>query len=431
VTKTTILAALVLAGCVEHKKSPLDNGTVATLDVNLKSPAPGTPSNPTTSLDVVIDINSFLEDGTPFPGETDVDVYLSYGGVLTGMVTNCGDTTKVPIAQFSFTGGSITDQHITLPAAYGTSTIWVEETNSHVAGSSVPMYYPNPTIPDVMTPPDPLAANATFCSPFDRKFITVDHATNGGELLVDSLFQGALTIIDTGALETGYSAMYVYTFGAPASDIQVGSKIQMFSGNISKFVGFTEVNFPVLVADDSVAPDPSKLPAPIVLQPTDTSNVQKLNAIDGRSVETSGLICQMVNPNPNNDPNIQSTNNQWLKYNTFVVGYGQSCDSYSRFSVALPTKAVLVPQADGSTQLFDPTKLVGTMITVDGMLKNSSGQNEDLDADSNPQTCMTAADCSNTKDTCLNNICYKAAYNFWTVVLRSGADIISFTPPSQ
>lgn len=421
-----LVASLLLVACVEHEPSPIRG--VSTLNVNLKSPDPGLPSAPTTSLDAVIDVSAFLDDGTPFPGTADVDVFLSYGGVLTGMVTNCGDTTKTPIAHFSFDGGSITDQHITLPPAYGTSAIWVEETNSHVAGSSVPMYYPNPTIPQIMTPPDPLAANATFCTPFDRKFIIVDHATNGGELLVDSLFQGALTVIDTGALETGYSAMYVFTFGAPASDIRKGSKIRMFSGNVSKFVGFTEVNFPVLLADDSLPPDPSKLPAPIVLQQTDTANVQKLNAIDARTVQFTGLICPMVIPNPNNDSMIQSTNNQWVKYNTFVAG-ATNCSSISNFSVQLPTKAVLRHNPDGSSDVFDPTKVVGSSVTVNGMLKNSSGQNKDVDANGDPLTCSASTPCANANDTCLNNICYKGPYNFWTIVLRDGDDLVNFTPP--
>jgi hypothetical protein len=234
-------------------------------------------------------------------------------------------------------------------------------------------------------------------------------------MLIDSVFGNADTVTDTGA--TDFRSVYLFTFGRPASYLLPGKRIKRFSGNISKFVGFTEVNFPVIEADDA-DPDPTQLPAPIKLSIADRkNNIPKLNAANSSVVEVTGVICPTVQPNPNNDPNIQAVIDQWVKYNTFALGDPTiGCSAFDSWSVALPAKILGV-----APNQFDPTTMVAKPITVRGMLKNSSGQNPVLDANGNPTACDDKTPCAG--GTCTLGICKKMPYNFWTVTVRGSDDI--------
>lgn len=403
-----------LSSCVDRQVSPTA-GSVTTLNVTLVSPDPGSPGNPNTLQTAVVNIDALTDDGSHLPVDLTVDIYLSYGGVLAGAAKACGDGTTVPIETVTLVNGKLENEMLTLPAAFGQSSIWVVERVSHIVGASQPIFFSNPTIPDIQTPPDPAAPNATFCSAFEKKFITVDHATGAGELLIDSVFNGAVTVVDTGA--DAYNAIYLFTFGAPANNAVKGARMRSFSGNVSKFVGFTEVNFPILNIDGSVPPDPSKLPPPVDLTPVGTKNLTKLNSLDARTVELTGTICPMQPANPNNDPNVQSTITQWIKYNAFVLGR-VSCDSFNEFAVQLPSKVI---------GTFDPTQLVGTKVRIRGMLKNSSGQTTLTDATGVPIACGDSTPCGT--GVCVDNICKKNPFNFWTIAARDASDINPTSTP--
>lgn len=412
--RTLAFATLLLCGCVERQVSPT-SGSVTTLNVTLVSPDPGSPGNPNTQQTAVINIDALQDDGTNLPVDLMVDVYLSYGGVLSGAAKACGDGTTVPIETVQLVNGKLENRMLTLPAAFGQSSIWAVERVSHIVGASQPIFFANPTIPDIDTPPDPAAPSATFCSAFEKKFITVDRATGSGELVIDSVFNGAITVVDTGA--DAYNALYLFTFGAPATNAVKGARMRGFSGNVTKFVGFTEVNFPILQIDNSVAPDPSKLPAPVDLTNIGVTNSQKLNSLAARTVQLTGKICDPYPANPKKDPNIQRTDDQWIKYSSFVLAR-VTCSSLSEFAVELPSKII------GS---FDPTQLVGHEVTIRGMLKNSSGQTVLNDPTGVPITCSDTHACDT--GVCVGNICKKNPYNFWTVAVRNAADINPASTP--
>jgi hypothetical protein len=276
----------------------------------------------------------------------------------------------------------------------------LDELGSHAAGASPTIFFRNPYVADVQTPPDLTAPNASYCSPFEGKFITVDHPTGTGKLLVNAVFGDAFTITDTGA--TGFNNIYIYNFGRPPSYIEPGKLVSSFSGNISKFIGFTEVNFPLFDISHDPA-DPSQLPLPVKLAGTDTSNLPKLLAASAGIVQTSGIVCPVTG----------AASDQWIKYDTFVLDNGSmACDSFSSFSVELPAKVV---------GTFDATASVGKNATFRGMLKNASGQNVVPDAMGNPISCDAATPCAS--GTCVDGQCKKGAYNFWTIVVRDSSDI--------
>jgi len=134
---------------------------------------------------------------------------------------------------------------------------------------------------------------------------------------------------------------------------------------------------------------------------------------DASTVVYTGKICDPDPPNPNNDPNIQSTQKQWLNFNEFVVDGDGTCSSLTNYGVQLPGKLL------GS---FDPLKNVGATITVVGMLRNNSGQNPYLDPNGMTIPCDDVTNICQM-GACVDGICKKGAFNFWTIAPRTPADV--------
>jgi hypothetical protein len=416
VRKTAMLAALLCAGaCVDHVPSPRA-GLLNSLRVVLHSPDPSMLGSPTAPVDVqtaTFDVFALDELGQPVAGDFDVRLFLSFGGVKTGTVSACGDAAPdaTPIEVIHLTGGQLLNHTVTLPEAFGPSALWLDEPTTHATGASPTIFFRNPFISDVQTPPDLTAANASFCSNFNGRYVTVDQAKTGGQLVVSSVFINAFVATDTSAGNYGaFNNMFVYSFGAPPGDIVPGRVLKDFSGNVSKFVGFTELNFPLFDQDDQ-APL-ATLPPPLQLAFADLSNVPKLLGAAAGVVQYTGTECNPLPPNPNHDPTIQSTDDQWLKYNGFVVDGDGTCDSFTNFAIQLPSKVL---------GTFDPLQNVGKTLTVVGMLRNNSGQNPELDGSGQKIACSATAPCS--KGTCMAGYCFKGSFNFWTLNPRSPADV--------
>ena len=257
-------------------------------------------------------------------------------------------------------------------------------------------------------PADLTAPNATFCSPFNGKFLTFDTPSPGGQFVVTSVFGNAFSVTDTGA--TSFNSIYLFAFGQPPPYIVEGAVVTSFSGNYSKFVGFTELNFPLFNVDQS-APL-ATVPAPVVLQFADIANVTTMLGNDAGVVQYTGTICDPDPPNPTNDATIAKTDMSWETYNQFVVDGNGTCDSFTNLAVELPAKVL------GD---FDPTKVVGKTATFVGLLQNHSGQNAYYDGSGNMIACSDSNPCAS--GSCVNGFCYKGAYNFWTLLPRRPEDV--------
>jgi hypothetical protein len=409
------VAALALCGCVDQQPFPNATG-VSTLEVTLRDPAPdklGSPANPVVAAQATFDVTVKDANGDVVARDMDLDVFISFGGIKTGADTACGADASgtTPIEKLHVVKGKVTNHTVVLPSAYGSTSIWLDEPISHATGASPTIYFRNPFIDEVQTPPDLTASNATFCSPFNNKFITVDHARAGGQLIVTSVYSNAFVISDTGA--TTFNNVYLYAFGKPPPYIVPGKVVTQFSGNMSKFVGFTELNFPLFtVADDSVPLVP--VPPPVDLAITDLANVPKMLGADSGVVRYTGIICDPSPPNPTNDANIQKTIDSWNKFNQFVVDDDGTCDSFTNMAVQLTAKQM------GD---FDPLKVVGQQITAVGMLQNHSGQNPVVDAQGNQVHCSATQSCPGATNVCIMGDCFKSAFNFWTVLPRTADDI--------
>ena len=400
-------AVAAAAGCSQEKASPTAK-LLTTLDVQLIDPPPdglGSPMAPVDVKQATFNVIARDEQGNVVGSDVDVDVFISFGGVKTGANSACGADIagNQPIEKVTLKAGMLMNHTVQLPLAFGSTSIWIDEPNSGATGASPTIYFRNAYIDEAQTPPDLMATNATFCSPFNGKFLIFDHARGSGQLVVGAVYNNAFTITDTGVPPGQFNSIYVYAFGKPPPYIVEGKVINSFSGNYSKFVGFTELNFPLFDAADDTVPL-ATLPPPVQLVYADISNTAKMLGASASVVTYTGTIC---------DPTAAANAQSWEKFNQFVLDNDGMCDAFSNIAVELPAKIL------GN---FDPLKNVNATATITGMLRNNSGQNPYLDANGNAISCSDTVPCA--KGSCITGTCYKNAFNFWTIDPRRQEDIV-------
>ena len=440
--------AALASGCQTNLGTSGGNG-IQSLRVKLMKPNEtqlGQPTAPIMLKTVTVDVAALGPDGQVFTGQDDiaVDVFLSYSGNKVGRLSPCGiGDDSTPLQTVHLKNGVLDKPiDVTLFRAFGKANVWFEAQDSHAVGTTPDIYFPQFSIPDLQGPFDPTTPATTdaYCSPYNGRYINVDHATGSGQLVVTSVFGSAYVIGDTGAPYTvdpmgkisgGYNHLYVFTFGRPPADAKPGRILNFVSGNFSKFNGFSELNFPlqdISNSPDSVsgAPIVAKVPAPVVLDPnqdtgTETAPLLRLTAA---TVKMTGVVCPV-------DPTLDS----WKKYNQFTLqdnARTMPCSTFGSFAVELPGKTF------GD---FNPLTSGGATITITGMLRNSSGQNDACKGIGPPVDCATTADCGKAASnpqysaacqaklmgasvSCVEGTCRRGAFNFWTVVPRDVTDIV-------
>ena len=474
-TRTAFLPALTLAlvgGCDQPNYMPNGLTDVESLAVTLVSPPlgmRGTADNPLMNThDVAINVQAIDGLKNPYTKSISVDVYISYGGQKIGTIDPCGkneSTTALTTLTLDATGkfnskglnntGCSTDKDcgagthcvntmcmIHLDKAYGSATLWLQQHPdasgvSHGFGASDAMVFPNPTIPEIQTPADLAATTATYCTPFNNAQVDIVSATgNTGQLVVTSVFSSAYVVCDTGAPMVttngvdsgGFNCLYVYTFGQPPFFVTPGRLMASLTGDISKFVGFSELNFPTQNPISSM--EPVTVPDPYLLgaadQPAGNASMIHLLRMAGSTVKITGQVCPI--------DQTTTTGKDWVQYNTFQLQQFDStgkptsagCVVFNTFGIALPQKTL---------GTLDPIKCMpksvtgnGCNITVTGMLKNSSGQNDDLGTTGKATVCRSPSDCVAAglaaSDPCVEGTCKNGVYNFWTIVPRTADDIV-------
>ncbi len=409
--KRVLLIALLATACTKVLPSPT-GGRIDSLTLELIDPEEvGSPTDPIATRSARFNLFARDDRGELVPDDVEVDLYLASGGIKTGELTGCSvsEAAKVPLARVNLLGGELLDYFIDLPQAFGASALWAEIPSAGASGASPVVYFRNPRIAELITPPDPLSPRVAFCNPYTGKFVRVDEATADGRLVVSAVFTNAFTMTDTGADD--FNAIYVFTFGRPSRNITVGKPLNWVTGNVAKFNGFSQLSFPRYEWSEDAA-EPSLLPPPVKLTVLDLPNVMKMLSYVSRTVEVKGKICEPFPDNPSDNPDIQRQRDSWQQFNQFIVDADTTCGSISNFTIALPAKKV------GD---FDPLQRVGDEVTITGVLRNSSGQNAATDPDGNLVACSDATPC--VSGTCQDGFCYRKAFNFWTVYPTAASDI--------
>lgn len=401
-----------LGGCRYIQDSPT-GGRIDSVTLELLEPTDvGSPTEAVSTRAATFNLFARDDQGAQVNEDVDVDLYLASGGIKTGVPTGCSvlEASRIPLATVQLFGGELRDYALDLPAAFGPSALWAEIPNRGAAGASPVIYFPNPRIAEITTPPDFVSPKVAFCNPYNGKFVTVDRATGSGRLYVSAVFTNAFVMVDTGA--STFNAIYVFSFSRPSRSIVVGRPLNWVTGNIAKFNGFTQLSFPRYEASDD-EPNTTALPPPVKLTTIDLQDVPKMLGYVSRNVEVKGKVCNPFPDNPNDNPDIQRTRDSWLGFNQFIVDADTTCGSISNFTIALPAKKV------GD---FDPLERIGDDVTIRGVLRNSSGQNPVTDANGSQVSCSDSNPCAsgNCQE---DGYCWKRAFNFWTVYPSTAADI--------
>lgn len=296
-----IAGAALLAGCVE--RLPGIEGTTS-LAVEITAPNElGSEAERLPDGELVLGVSVVARgaDGLVDGGfAATVAVYAQFLGTLTP--ERGAPATAITIAAGAGSG------EVTLPIAYGATTLWVEDATGAEAtfatGTSPTLWYREPLLADVSRPLDEASLTALERSPLERKQVRIEASRHGesGRLVVTGVYAQGYTVSDVDCAATpcatgAYDHLFVFTFGRPRSEsgaaIELGQRVAWVSGGVAEFNGFTELSFPQteLVA---AVPDEGLLPAPTVILPAWLSTPIEFERVESGLVAIEGgVVCPL------------------------------------------------------------------------------------------------------------------------------------------
>jgi hypothetical protein len=259
-----VLAALV-AACIDSR-API-KGTQS-LQIDLVSPTdPGSITNrlADTARAVTFKITAYdANDKVDTSYNKTLQVYVQYLGTLSPYFGG------MPLATVTMSQGQGMLSTM-LPPVFGPTTVWFDDgadgNPTYATGISTTLWYRDPYISDIQTPPDESAPTALTDSPLENKNVTVKIPLMGtlggsrygarGKLVITSLYSQGYTLADVQCADMNgtppctsqnYDYIDVFSYSAPQDQdkrfLNEGQFIEGFAGGISNFDGLIEVGFP-------------------------------------------------------------------------------------------------------------------------------------------------------------------------------------------
>ena len=304
---------LLVVGCVDTR-DPI-TGTQS-LRIELKSPTGSEDArlDPNSAAPAVIDVTAIGPDGQQDTGyNNSLQVYVNYLGTLTPYLG-----VNPPLATVAMNGGHASNQSITLPRVFGPATLWLDDGTSqsptYASGASPTIWYRDPYISDIQTPPNPMALDALSASPLEQKQLRVEASEFGaaGRLVVTSVFAQGYTVSDVSCAAGGappcttlpYHHAMVFSFSAARDEsgcvIKEGQVIDGFAGGVSEFNGLTEIGFPQSFDERTKAGcgaqdiNPARIPAPVLFDSTWFQQTIKFEENEAGLIEVRGAkVCNL------------------------------------------------------------------------------------------------------------------------------------------
>jgi hypothetical protein len=328
----TAIALVLFAACTDTQ-APITGTT--SLEVTLTTPTNiGDVNNriDATIHDVVVNVQAKDANGNDDSTfNNQVGMYVYYLGTLTPYLDSA------PTASFKMTGGVATGQHLTLPAVFGPTQIWLDDhmdaNATFATGVSPTLWYRDPFVADIQTPASEVGNAAFDDSPLEGKNVSVNTSKHGatGKLVVTSVFAQGYTLADvncpTGAapcIADSYDYVEIFSYSAPtdqdANFISEGQTIQGFAGGISEFDGLTEIGFPqTFVAADSIVDKTLEPPVQVIDATWFGSNKINFERNEAGAIEVdNGVVCPLDSD--------YTTYKQW-KVDPSGVGDAAACGS--------------------------------------------------------------------------------------------------------
>jgi hypothetical protein len=298
-----------LAGCVEHLP-PLDE--VTSLRVELLSPTdPGTTENRLSDTVASAEIRVTAIDAQGQVADLDgpVKVYLQFLGTLSPELGS-----PIPHATVMLTDGVSAPTTIILPRVFGPTVIWVEDDTaggSYPTGTSPVLWFRDPFIADISTPPDEMALDALSSSPLELKQVTVSASRYGamGRLVVTGTYAQGYSLSDVMCADDNgtppcvagdYDHILVFSFSRPRDEmgrtITQGQFTDGFAGGVQEFNGLTEIGFPQSFVEEPspVSVDDARIPPPAVVDQSWFSNTILFERNESGLLEIDGgIVCPL------------------------------------------------------------------------------------------------------------------------------------------
>ncbi|HKA87597.1 MAG TPA: hypothetical protein VKE22_08020 [Haliangiales bacterium] len=333
--------ALALVACAD-REPPL--GGTQSLRVTVLSPADTgstTARLPDTARDIVFQVTAIDAEG---------NVDRTFSGSVDVLVFTLG--TVDPLAKPVVMQAGQGDGEALLPATYGQTYLWVEDSRADggraptfATGTSPILWYRDPTLEDVSKPGP--GQNPLYDSPLEGKQVNVSTSKFGaaGKLVVTGVYATGFTVSDVSCAAGAcagypYGHAFVYTYSLPRDDagvgVKVGQTVSYVSGGVSEFNGFTELNFPQTHVA-TVTPDPALLPAPVPLSSNWLLNVAAMVSLEQWE---AGLVSL-------DNVTVCSLDGDYTRFGQWKVNVGLGCGK--------PMNVVTAGQVSG----FDPAQHVG------------------------------------------------------------------------
>ncbi len=371
---------LCLGAACTDMKDPVE-GTQS-LKVELVSPASGgskTQRLPDTQRTITVNLTALDAQGevdTSF--SRTVQVYAQFLGTLTPKLT------EAPLGTFTLISGKATNQSVTLPLAYGPTTLWIDDGKSseptYATGTSPTLWYRDPFISDLQTPKSETALDALSSIPLEAKQVSVTTSRYGarGRLVVTSTFSQGYTVSDVECADTNgappcttqaYDHAMIFTFSAPRGDdgasIVEGQTIDGFAGGVDEFNGLTEIGFPQTFGAGGMNVNKAREPVPAIVDAETT--VTPGTWFDALTAPGGGLINFERNeaaPIKVLTPKVCELDNDYATYKQWKIdpfGVGGNCAG---------NKKVINVISAGTVSDIDVPSLVGkTLGSVTGVLR--------------------------------------------------------------
>ena len=371
----------------------------------------GSPQNPVNVAKATFNVIARDEQGNVIPNDVNVDVFISFGGVKTGANSACGaDESRQRAHRDADAQGRHADEPLgdaaagVRPDARSGSTSRCSRRDRRVADDLLPQRLHHRGADAARFH----RANATFCSPFNGKFLIFDHATGSGQLVVTSVFGNAFAVTDTGVHAWPVQQhLPVRVRQAARRTSSRGKRASTRSrGNCSKFVGFTELNFPLFNVADETVPL-ATVPPPVVMSPATSPTLPKMLGASASVVTLHGRHLRSDVGAPNAAEHGRSTTS--------------SCSTTTASATRSATIAIELP-AEGARHVRSAEAR-----RRDGDHHRHAAQQ--LGAEPVPRRQRQRASparrpCRAPRARCITGTCYKNPFNFWTINPRRQEDIV-------
>jgi len=224
-------------------------------------------------------------------------------------------------------GGMGTLTNLTLPAAFGATTVWLDDGTdldpTYATGVSPTLWYRDPLIADIETPASETALDALENAPLDNKNVLVTKSRYGarGRMVITSVFSQGYTLADVqcqdangtppcnyamqpglatiGGFNTGYDSIDIYSYSAPLDQqkkfLTEGQVTDGFSGGVSEFDGLLEIGFPqTFVVTDTPDINPAREPPAIKVDTTWFTNIILFKRFESALLELdNAYVCPL------------------------------------------------------------------------------------------------------------------------------------------